>query len=46
MGSKVGVGAYDERADIDSNGLVNQDDREAYLHCLPIALMRGRGAQR
>lgn len=46
MGSKVGVGPYDERADIDSNGRVNEDDREAYTHCVPLALMRGRGAQK
>jgi len=46
MGSKVGVGPYDERADIDSNGLINEEDREAYLHCLPLALMRDRGARK
>jgi hypothetical protein len=46
MGSKVGVGPYDERADLDTDGRVNEDDREAYQHCLPIALMRGRGAKK
>ena len=40
MGSKSGASPYDERADIDGNGRVNNDDRDAYGHCLPVALMR------
>ena len=46
MGSKVGVAPYDERADLDRDGVVNEIDLEAYSHCLPIALMRDRGAKR
>jgi Dockerin type I domain len=33
MGSKVGAPPYDERADLDQDGLVNGLDREAYSHC-------------
>ena len=40
MGSKSGAAPYDERADIDGNSMVNSDDRDAYTHCLPVALMR------
>ena len=46
MDTRVGVGPYDERADLDRNGRVNAEDQEAYLHCMPIALMRGRGASK
>lgn len=46
MGSKVGVGPYDERADLEQDGVIDEADRDAYDHCLPVALMRGRGANR
>jgi hypothetical protein len=46
FGSKVGVGPYDERADLDRDGMVNESDREAYLHCTPSALMRDRNRRK
>jgi hypothetical protein len=35
MGSRENVAPYDERADLDRNGRVDQNDRDAYAHCKP-----------
>ena len=33
MGSKLGVAPFDERADLNRDGVVNSDDRFAFTHC-------------
>lgn len=46
FGSKVGAAPYDERADLDRDGFVNRLDRDAYSHCVPLALQRNRNKSR
>lgn len=40
MGGLVGQSRYDERADLNQDDRINEEDREAYKHCAPVVRAR------